>query len=595
MKRPARIPLSKLLAAWPLAALSILPLASVQAAEPPAGSYVNTPFIITNNQTQYNVSTDDSQNQVWVTFAGNLTDTGVSQYFGSQTVEQLGFSYSTNFFQSFNITDLSASVSSALPYFSSGTPDPDQYTFSLNGFSGRVYVNYGSTALTAAPNPGSPGTSPYIVFEPTVLGQTQSGIPSVSNIDLSYVDGVSAPGSFAFRNATTGGLLTAASGPFNTTVGSSQGYSSANSNILANVATAVQTAAPSAVIRNGDNEVVRVMSSAASPSSYHDWTSLMTTLEGPSGGSPKTLNVGSYTAGVTSNPYNLSSTYYGYSGAGPVSGQPPGWNDDQTYSSTAQFVSNMTTGLTSTQIAALQSAFTTAGLGSTTGPGAVITGTGSESTDTFTIFIPQAVLNAGTGIYGNNPGYIVMIGDTVYTYASSGLQNDLGGRIVGDLVAGIVFGWSNSTVDIATHATATGTDFYGSAFTSNILGNLSTGEYFYLLSLAAAQGKLSDWIGGNADPNAENYDVYLAAISANTDAYASGFTDRLQGPSAPDIFWYTANAPANPYLPGQDFENIGYVELTLEDFAAVPEPSTYLLLGLGGLALFLHHRRARKA
>jgi len=591
MKRPARTPLTKLLAAWPLAALSILPLASAFADEPSPGSYVNTPFIITNNQTQYNVNTDDSQNEVWVTFAGTFTNTGVSQYIGSQTLEEWNISYG-NVFQSFNITDLSASVSSALPYFNS---DPNQYTFSLNGFSGRVYVNYGSTALTAAPNPGNPGTSPYIVFEPTVQGQTLAGgVPTASNIDLSYVDGVSSPASFAFRNATTGGLLAAASGPFNTTLGTSQGYSSANNNILANVATAVQTAAPNAIVRNDSNEIVHVMSSAASPSSYHDWTSLMTTLEGPTGGSPKTLHVSSYTAGVTSNPYNLSSTYYGYSGAGTVSGQPTGWNEQQTYTTTTQFVTDMTTGLTTEQKAALQAAFTASGFGDATGPGAVITGT-SGTSGPFTIFIPQAILNASTGIYGNNPGYIVQIGDTTYNYASAGIQNDLGGRVVGDLVAGIVFGWSNSAVDIAAHATATGTDFYGSLFSSNTLGDLSTGEYFYRLSMAAAQGKLSDWIGGNADPNAENYDIYLAAISANTDAYASGFTDRLQGPSAPDIFWYTANPPANPYLSGQNFEDIGYVELTLEDFSAVPEPSTYLLLGLGGLALLIHHRRARKA
>lgn len=593
---------SKQLVAWPVAALS---LAAAFAAEPPVGSYVNTPFIITNNQTQYNVSSDSSTNEVWVTFAGTFTNTGADQYIGSQTLDQWSIDYGTSVFQSFKLTDLSGVAqggvyesgtlqpgTSAVPYLGN-TP---QYTFSLNGFSGRVYVNYGSTALTAAPPPGNPGTSPYIVFEPTVLGQTQSGIPTVSNVDLSYVDGVSAPASFAFRNATTGALINATSGQFqfnpgSTTVGSSKGLSTANSAILANVAAAVQTLAPNAVVTNGSNEVVRVMSSAASPSSYHDWVGLMTTLQT----SGKELNVNSYTAGSTADPYNLSNTYYGYSGAAAVSGQPPGWENNQTYTSTTQFVANMSTNLSEDQKTALQASFTEKGFGSITGPGAIITGSGGSS-GPFTIFIPQAILNASTGIYGNNPGYIVQIGNTTYTYASNGIQNDLGGRVVGDLVAGMVFGWSNSNVNITDHATATGTNFYGSTFSALTLGELSTGEYFYLLSMAAAQGKLSDWIGSSADINPENYDIYLAAISANTDAYASGFTDRLQGPASPDIFWYTANAPANPYEAGENFENIGYIEFTLENFSSIPEPSTWALLGLGGVALYLsHRRRARQA
>ncbi|MEO6052862.1 MAG: PEP-CTERM sorting domain-containing protein [Chthoniobacterales bacterium] len=596
--------------AFALPALAgLLSLGSAFAQQPADGSYVNTPFVIANNQTQYTASTNDAANQIWVSFAGVFSNSGGAntQTIGSSTLESLGIVYNTSVFKSFNITALSAPVvggvyvggalqtgtNTPLPYFNGN----DAYTFSLNGFSGRVYVNYGSTALTVAPTPGAPGTSPYIVFEPTVLGLTLNAPTSTtSNMDLSYVDGVSGPAATNMRNGTTGATLAA----------TSNNPITANPNILANVAALVPTAA---VIRDGTpaNNIVRVMSSAASPGSYHDWTTLMTTLQTTTAAAP--LAVSSFTAPTTGNPYNLSGTFYGYSGAGAVAGQPPGWQTAQAYTTGTAFVSDMSAGLSGDAQTALSSAFSPAtGLGVSTAPGAVIT----SADGSYQIFIPQAQLNATTGIYGNNPGYIVMTKTldpgsspatytyTTYNYAASGIQNDLGGRVVGDLVAGIVFGWSNSTVNIATNALNSSTDLYGATFTDaamnpvTTIGGLSTGQYFYLLSLAAAEGKLSSWIGGNADPNAQDYDAYLAAVSEYTQAYASGFTDRLSGPGAPGSFWYTANPATDPYIPGggTTFENIGFVEFDLGGTSPVPEPSTTALLVVGGVgAVFLARRK----
>ena len=548
-----------------LAALSLL-----LPGQATAQTIVNTTFVINDAQTTY------TPDQIWVTFAGTFTDSGSPQTAGTTALTD-------STWQSFNLTQLLAPVDNTVSTDGTVTSTPvaffdgnEEYTFSLNDFSGRVYINYGSSALTVAPNPGDPGTSPYIVFEPTVLGTTLAPpAPTASNMDLSYVDGVSAPAGTGVRDGTTGASLAATSNNPITT----------NPNILNNVAALVPAAAD---VYNG-NTLVRVMSSAADPSAYHSWDSLLTTLETTTATTP--LNVSSYTSPLTGPPPGLNGALFGYAGTGTVivPGAPVNFNAAQSYNTTTQFVTNMTQGLNSTQITAL------AGVGITsTTAGAVITGSGSVAGN-FQIFITNSSMEAGTGIYGNNPGYYVMVGNTLYSYSSTGIQNDLAGRVVGDLMAGIVFGWSNSTVNIATWAASTGTNLYGATFSSTTVGGLSTGEYFYLLSLAAAQGKLSDWIGSNADSNLNDYDEYLAAVTANTDAYASGFTDRLQGPGAPGTFWYTANPPANVDPPPANYQTAGFVEFDLDGPSSAPEPSTISFIGLSGLLLLLLHKWRKPA
>jgi hypothetical protein len=145
---------------------------------------VATTFIISNNQKTY------TPEQIWVSFDGSLT---TSDTVGGIACTDAGW-------QSFQLSAMQAEVS--LPYFSS---NPLQYTFSLDNFNGRIYVNYGAAALTASPNPGQPGNVPYIVFETTVLPSNSS------NIDLSYVDGISAAAGTMLRDATTGAALLATS------------------------------------------------------------------------------------------------------------------------------------------------------------------------------------------------------------------------------------------------------------------------------------------------------------------------------------------------------------------------------------------------
>lgn len=486
--------------------------------------YINTPFVITNNQTDYDVS------QIWVSYAGTFTDTGTDQSIGTEVITDF-----TSTWRSYNITKLSAPVN--LPFFGS----TNQFTFSFNGFSGRVYINYGKNALSTPPDPGNPGTSPYIVFEPTVLGKTlPPPTPNASNIDLSYVDGVSAPAATAIQNATTGDILLA----------TSVNPVTSQKDIMSNVTALV----PAAAGVPAGGPFVRIMSSAAAPSAYHDWTSLITRLQTITAATP--LKVCSYTSPSTGIPaqYALSGALFGYSGAASIAGQAPGFDKQQDYDTGATF----TTNLNPKNSAPLNNVGITPGT-----PGVLITGTGTV-TGTFSIYITQDNLNAGTGIYGNNPPYVVQYSSngTEVAYATSGIVNDLGGRVVGDLMAGMVFGWSASTVNITKQATATNTNLYGTTFSSDTVGGISTGELFFLLSLAGAEGKLTEWIGASLDSSSDHYDQYLYAIALNSDAYGSGFTDRLQGYSNPDTYWYTANPPAIPGGSG-NYETVGFVNLIL--------------------------------
>lgn len=493
-------------------------------------TYVNTPFIITNNQNEYN------ENQIWVSFAGTFTNTGTPQTIGSKPITNF-----TSAWQSFPLSDFLATVSN-LPYF--GTTQ--QYTFSLNGFSGRIYINYGPAALPASPTPDNPGTSPYIVFEPTVDGETvPAPNPTASNMDLSYVDGVSAPAATKISDATTGAALLATS--VNPVISSGK--------ILSNVAALVPSGA---AVFNGP-ELVRVMSSAADSAAYHDWTNLMSSLQTTTGTTP--LKVCSYTSPATGIPasYALSGALFGYSGGLTYKHQVPGFETAQTYNTSATFTTNLNPDK--------NPVLTEKGITDETA-GVEISGTGSVS-GAFSIFIKETDLNAGTGIYGNNPPYVVVytLSGKETAYKTTGIENDLGGRVVGDLMAGMVFGWSASTMNIETHATATNTNLYGTTFSATTVGGLMTGELFFLLSLAGAQGKLTSWIGSELDPNADDYDPYLYAIALNSDAYGSGFTDRLEGYMNPDTYWYTANPPAIPGG-GGNYETVGFVNLILGDAVA---------------------------
>jgi len=492
-----------------------------------SSTYVNTPFVISLSGVDY------KPDEIWVTFAGTFTYTGVAQTIGTRLVN-----YKKNW-QSYPLTELTASVP-RLPFFGQASP----YTFSLNRFSGRIYINYGSKALAAAPTPGNPGPSPYLVFELTVNGETlPGGAVSQSNMDLSYVDGVSAPAATMIQNATTGAALPATSvNPVET-----------KPDIMANVAKLVPAGAG---VRDTEKNIMRIMSSAAAPSAYHDWSKLMTMLQTAG----TSLDISSYRSPQLAalDRDALNNALFGYSGAPKTkSHQAANFENKQNYKATATFMAD----LNSDGDAAL----TKLGIAKGTA-GVVISGAGIKveklsPAGSFSIYITEADLNIGTGIYGENPCYVVAPkGGTAYK--TKGIVNDLGGRIVGDLMAGMGFGWAASTINIIAHAKTTNTKLLGVTFSSKTVGGLSSGELFFLLSLAGAQRTLPKWIGPALDSQEDHYDPYLYAIAANSDAYGSGFTDRLQGYINPDTYWYTANPPAIPGGKG-NFDVVGFVGIEL--------------------------------
>jgi len=453
-----------------------------------AQTWYNTPFVITNDS-------GVNPNDVWISFQGNFTDSGTAQTLGGNTITDF-----TSTWTSVSLASLETDVSSTIPYFSSSDPTAsnyeNQFSFSLNDYiGGRIFINYGTTALSGPPLPyDTTITTPYILLEPTINGNDTNN----SNMDLSYVDGLSAPATLGVYNST--GVIESLNtvNPIAT-----------NPDILQNVAAAAGI--PSAAEVYNGTGLIRIISSAAASSqtsnvtlenAYHSWTNLMTTLQTTTATTP--LNLSSYYSPTNSTIFvatHMNTTLFGYSGAPVITNQAPGFQYGQSYNSTAVFSTN----LNPTSNATL----TAAGISPGTA-GVVITGYGSNTTNpsdqagNFSIYIPAANLTA-TNIYGNNPSYITLVNGTVYE-PNAGIVNDLSGRIVGDLLAGMVDGWSNSTVNIVNHAAATGLNLYGTTFSSTTIGGLSSGEYFYLISLASSEGQLGNWTGAAIDPNPDDYD-----------------------------------------------------------------------------------------
>ena len=512
---------------------------------------VNTRFIISNNQTAY------ADDEVFVSFQGAFGDSGQEQTLGTNVITEF-----SSIWCSHKLSYLQAEVTD-VPYLNGQTC----YTFSLNSFvGGRIFISYGKE-LTGPPNPASEEVPPYILFEATVDGSAAS-----SNMDLSYVDGVSGQACTQICDGTTGDALLAAS--VNPVV--------TQANVMKTVANAVPAAAQ---ILDDKGKLVRVASSHAKPSAYHTWTNLMNQLEGQG-----PLSVKSYCSATNSKLVSkaLSNVLFGYSGAAAISGQMPGFEKKGSYDLTATFTAD----LNPSNNELLSSKGINSGAA-----GVIIAGTAKACSSDFAIYITESKLNLGTGIYGSNPGYTVAWpkDNPTNAYSTPGIINDLGGRIVGDLMAGLVFGWSASTMDIAAQASATSTDLYGTDWTATKINGLGTGEYFFLLSLAGMQEKLNSWLGSSIDNNPDNYDPYLEVVAQNSDAYGSPFTDRLQGYLNPDTYWYTSNPPAIPGDPTKNYPLVGYVNLYLGGLTGpTPAPTNKVHLTLsntGNAPLQLMNRK----
>jgi hypothetical protein len=262
-------------------------------------------------------------------------------------------------------------------------------------------------------------------------------------------------------------------------------------------------------------------------------------------------------------------TYVGGGASNTTPALPSDFLTGQDYNFQATFVTDLNPGGADPLIPSLQGV-----------PGVQLSGT-ATTVGAFDIYITNDQMNAPSGVYGNNPDYTIVVGSTVYQ-AENGISNDLTGRIVDDVMAGMVFGWAGNPTDIAAHAAATGTTLPAGIFTESMIGDLGTGKYLYLISLMDSPETLVDWLGSGITSNADFYDIYASAVASQSTAYGTGFEDRLQGELQPIFFWSVTDAP-----PGSENIGDGYVYITI-----VPEPATLGLLGLAALAgLVLRLRR----
>ncbi|KIC51553.1 hypothetical protein [Tateyamaria sp. ANG-S1] len=132
-----------------------------------------------------------------------------------------------------------------------------------------------------------------------------------------------------------------------------------------------------------------------------------------------------------------------------------------------------------------------------------LSGTINSTTQT-TITIPYSEMNAVTGVYGANPSYSVNGGPSVP------FANDIYGWIVGDLVAGMNWGFPGSSTPVPGQ-------------TGKTMGQLTSSEWF---STAVAHTSVQF---SGAQSNDDFYNTYAAANQPLTEAYGFPFTDRLGG------------------------------------------------------------------
>jgi len=214
-------------------------------------------------------------------------------------------------------------------------------------------------------------------------------------------------------------------------------------------------------------------------SAYHDWTAYLNHLEG----SPYTTQIAGYYGGDGSN-------------SGPLV-------EGQDYSFTAAF----------SQADATVTLTGTCGLVGAT-----------------TIVMTYADLNAVTGIYGANPPYTIT--NTNHGGSTVGIVNNVFGWVVGDLLAGLNFGYPGSSTPMPG--------------TSNVFGQATSSEWF-----AATKADASLQFGG-VQSNSDHYNQYAAALQPLAEAYGFSFTDRLGnilipfGPDNVDYLVITLQSDAQP-------------------------------------------------
>ena len=358
--------------------------------------------------------------------------------------------------------------------------------------SGRIYVNYGATGLQNLtvgyqPDPSATADANYLYryqyVEPTIVG-TQI------NVDMSYIDFVSIPISLTAENAphaTNNPQPTNATGLTMADDAATSATSYAG-NVLP---------APSALLPSAN--FARVISPYLQGAVYHDWTNyLKTTLQG------QTITIKGCFAGVGTQPAAAN-----YCITNNVDSEHCPLYQGQSYDYIA--VVNSDGSVT-------MNAQSDSGNGQTAGVTPANQGQGLGNNSSVTISFDS--LNATTGIYGNNAqySYTYTLNGTPIDHTSVGIENDFFGRVVGDLLAGLSFGFPGSTVAY------NGTPIGGLWSTQWWGGTLPDGTTIALANTPAGTGQVFD----KAQPGEPlNYHTYAASFNALTTSYGFALQDRL--------------------------------------------------------------------
>jgi len=451
----------------------------------------------------------------------------------------------TNNWTSYELNQFAVPGSSIAP----GLP-ASVYAFNLTDISsGRIFISVGAPITSEAM--ATNATVPYVLIEETYSApQTSTPINGqlTANLDLSYVNAAALPGTVTFYGTTDPSVAPA---PLPNLVSTWNPLPTSNSLVSgvkaifdANASFTGLAQSPYVTDRGGT--VVSVLSPQSRATAYHDWTNLMLSLQG----NGNVLQIASTNTPITENiPVwtRLQGVTFGYTGSGTnyasITGWLPSYQTKQSYTAIATFTNNLN--------AAANPTLAFYGIQNGT-PGVVISGSGSLS-GAFAFFVTQSNLNSSAGVYGANPPYVVSNSTPAY-YATTGILNDLSGRVVGDLMAGMTFGWANSTNNVYNVfvTNAPGTNIHMPSVlaamglvegANTAVRQLTSGQLFALLSLAAAQTPTTfpKVIGPNLDTNPFNYDPYAYAVSSYSVGYSSPFGDRIQGLGNPNPTWYTTN------------------------------------------------------
>ena len=349
--------------------------------------------------------------------------------------------------------------------------------------SGRVYLNFGTSGLI---NPGSqPGYTPpsFLQSDPNYNTRWQYIEATVKNgqvwADLSYIDFTSISFNLT-ANATGAGNANQISRP---------AYYLANATLSSAISANASLPVPS--LLPPQQQFTRIISPQYTVGSnnqtvYGDFSSYLDSLHG------KNSTISGFFAGV-----------------GGQLGQPN--TAAQIYEYTASFSGNATTNGTVTLTASQKSGTT---FGNYTNGSVVPVPAGNSLTGVGynTIQLKYSDLIAATGIYGSNPPYQV---SGTFTQNNTGIVNDVFGRVVGDLLAGLTFGTVGSTVNATlTIGNGTTTPLNGP------IGSLSSSVWW-----GAGEGKDVQYVPVNGTIYTVGWSQSLAGSSNGTLLYGGAQPD----------------------------------------------------------------------